>query len=90
MKVPKSIGYFHHFDLYQQEKFKILNHFKKCDIPQYIIKNCLIQEDRKYYQYNDFWTKYIPLEPKSTQDSKVIYHNVMEELKKFYENEGNL
>ena len=48
MKMPKNIGIFHHQDFYLQEMFKILNQ-KGYDIPQYIIQNCMIAEDRKYY-----------------------------------------
>ena len=90
MKMPDSIGFFHHVDLYQQEKFKILNNFKKCDIPQYIIQNCLVQEDRKYYHNYDFWTKYIPLEPKIPHDSDTIRDNVIKELNKIHNNGGEL
>jgi hypothetical protein len=91
MKVPESIGYFHHFDLYQQEKFNILNRFGH-DIPQYIIKNCMVQEDRKYYHQHDFWTKYIPLEPptNSSELSKEVYQNVVKELNKIYESQGKI
>jgi phage FluMu protein Com len=91
MKVPESIGYFHHFDLYQQEKFKILNKFNY-DIPQFIIKNCLIQEDRKYSQEYNYLTKYIPLEPStnSSELSKEIYNNVIKELNILYQNEGKI
>lgn len=89
MKVPESIGYFHHFDLYQQEKFKILNQFNY-NIPQFIIKNCIIQEDRKYSQEYNYLTKYIPLEPptNSSELSKEVYDNVVKELNILYQNEG--
>jgi len=90
MKMPDSIGFFHHVDLYQQEKFKMLNHFKKCDIPQYIIKNCLVQEDRKYYHNYDFWTTYIPLEPKEPHNSDAVLQNVLKELKKISDSGGKV
>ena len=83
MPLPDSIGLFHHIDLFQQERFKILNQSGKYDIPQYIIKNCVIQEDRKYYHKNDFYSKYIPLKSK-LQNSDDIFKNVIEELNKIY------
>lgn len=90
MKMPDSIGIFHHVDLYQQEKFKLLNYFKKCDIPQYVIKNCLVQEDRKYYHNYDFWQKYIPGEPDVPHEPKVVLDNVIKELQKIKDNNGEL
>mgnify|MGYP003629649030 CR=1 FL=1 len=84
MKLPESVGIFHHIDLFQQEKFKILNQ-KGHDIPQYIIKNCIILEDRKYSHKNDFWTKYIPLKSGSSgysQDPDLIFQEIVKELKK--------
>ncbi len=84
MKLPQSIGIFHHIDLFQQEKFKILNQ-KGYDIPQYIINNCIIAEDRKYYHKNEYLTKYIPLKPNASgysQDPNEIFHKVQKELKK--------
>ena len=84
MKLPKNIGIFHHIDLFQQEKFKILNQ-KGHDIPQYIIKNCIILEDRKYSHKNDFWTKYIPLKPGSSgysQNPDLIFQEIVKELKR--------
>ncbi len=86
MKLPESVGIFHHIDLFQQEKFKILNQ-KGYDIPQYILKNCVLLEDRKYYHKNDFWTKYIPLKKGSSgysQDSNKILQEVNKELTKLY------
>ena len=88
MKLPKNIGIFHHIDLFQQEKFKILNR-KGYDIPQYIINNCIILEDRKYYHNNEYLTKYIPLKKGSSgysQDPNKIMEEVVKELKKL-ENE---
>jgi hypothetical protein len=90
MKMPDSIGIFHHVDLYQQEKFKLLNHFKKCDIPQYIIKNCLVQEDRKYYHNFDFWQKYIHGPPQTPHNPDMVLQNVIRELDKIKHNKGNL
>ena len=86
MKLPENIGIFHHIDMFQQEKFKILNK-KGYDIPQYIIKNCVILEDRKYYHKNEFWTKYIPLKPGSSgysQDPDKIFQEVRKELIKLH------
>jgi hypothetical protein len=79
MLLPESIGIFHHIDLFQQERFKLLNLSGKYDIPQYIIQNCVIQEDRKYYHKNDFYSKYIPYRSKH-QSSDEVFKKVVEEL----------
>lgn len=79
MLLPESIGIFHHIDLFQQERFKLMNASGKYNIPQYIIKNCIIQEDRKYYHKNDFYSKYIPYRSKH-QSSDDIFQNVIKEL----------
>ena len=84
MKLPESVGIFHHIDLFQQERFKILNK-KGYDIPQYVLGNCVVLEDRKYYHKNEYLTKYIPLKPNSSgysQDPNLVLKNVQEELKK--------
>lgn len=87
MKLPKSIGIFHHIDLFQQEKFKILNK-KGYNIPQYVLGNCIVLEDRKYYHKNEYLTQYVPLKKEGSgysQDPNKIFKNVQEELKKLYE-----
>jgi len=81
MSLPESIGIFHHVDLFQQERFKLMNTSGKYDIPQYIIQNCIIQEDRKYQHKNNFYPKYIPYKAKH-QSSNEILEKVIEELKK--------
>lgn len=87
MKLPESIGIFHHIDLFQQEKFKILNK-KGYDVPQYVLGNCIVLEDRKYYHQNEYLTKYVPLKKNGSgysQDPNQILSNVQDELKKIYE-----
>ena len=89
MKLPESVGIFHHIDLFQQERFKILNK-KGYDIPQYVLGNCVVLEDRKYYHKNEYLTKYIPLKPNSSgysQDPNLVLKNVQEELKKLLNGE---
>ena len=84
MKLPDSIGIFHHIDLFQQEKFKILNK-KGYDIPQYVLENCIVLEDRKYYHKNEYLTKHVPLNKNGSaysQDPNLIFKNVQTELKK--------
>ena len=88
MILPESLGMFHHIDLFQQERFKILNASGKYDIPQYILKNCIIQEDRKYYHQNDYLSKYTPLRSK-LQDPNDIYKNMIAELQKIYNEVNN-
>lgn len=87
MKLPESVGIFHHIDLFQQEKFKILNK-KGYNIPQYVLGNCIVLEDRKYYHKNEYLTKYTPLRKNGSgysQDPNIILKNVQLELKKLYE-----
>jgi phage FluMu protein Com len=78
MKLPESIGDFRHIDLFQQEKFKMMNASGKYNIPQYIIKNCIIQEDRKYWHAHQFWTKYITFKAQSKTND--VFAKVSEEL----------
>lgn len=87
MKLPESVGIFHHIDLFQQEKLKILNK-KGYNIPQYVLGNCIVLEDRKYYHKNEYLTKYVPLKKNGSgysQDPNQIFQNVQKELKKLYE-----
>ena len=84
MKMPKNIGIFHHQDFYLQEMFKILNQ-KGYDIPQYIIQNCLVSEDRKYYHENEFLhKKYLPYQKNRPhmEGSENIFKEVIKELNK--------
>ena len=82
MKIPESIGIFYHQDLFQQEKLKILNK-KGYNIPQYIVQNCMIAEDRKYYHKNDeYLRKYVPYQKDRPHmgDSNELRKNVINEL----------
>ena len=84
MKLPESIGIFYHQDLYLQESFKILN-TKGYNIPQYIIKNCIVGEDRKYYHKNEFLHKnYLPYQKNRPHmgNPEDIYNKVINELNK--------
>lgn len=86
MEIPESIGIFYHQDLFYQEKFKILNK-KGYDIPQYIVQNCLVAEDRKYYHKNEFFhSKYLPYQKNRPHmgNSNEVLQIVNEELKKIY------
>lgn len=84
IKLPESIGIFYHQDLFIQESFKILN-TKGHDIPQYIIENCIVSEDRKYYHKNEYLhQKYLPYQKNRAHmgDSNEVYLKVVEELNK--------
>ena len=84
MKIPESIGIFYHQDLFHQERFKILN-TKGYDIPQFIIENCIVSEDRKYYHKNEFLhSSYLPYQKNRPHmgNSNEIYLKVIEELNK--------
>lgn len=79
MKLPENIGIFHHIDLFQQERFKLMNASQKHNIPQYIIQNCIVQEDRKYYHKNHFYSKYIPYKSKHQSPDETL-EKVIKEL----------
>ena len=85
MEIPKNLNNFYHNDLYYQEKFKKLSQKSGYDIPQYIIQNCMVAEDRKYYHKNEFiHSKYLPYQknrPHMGDPNKVI-KNVRKELNK--------
>ena len=85
LSIPDNIGTFVHNDLFYQEKIKILNQ-KGYDIPQYIIQNCMVFEDRKYYHKNEFIHKnYLPYQkqrPHMGGDSEDILKNIQKELLK--------
>ena len=90
MKIPENIGIFYHQDLFQQERFKILNQ-KHYDIPQYIIQNCMIAEDRKYYHKNDeYLRKHIPYQKHRPHigNADEIHKEVIKELNKIHQNNG--
>ena len=83
----KFAGGWFNFHSKELTKLMVLPDKKGYDIPQYIIKNCIILEDRKYYHKNDFWTKYIPLKPGSSgysQDPDKIFQEVKKELIKLH------
>ena len=82
MEIPESIGIFYHQDLFQQEKLKILNK-KGYNIPQYIVQNCMVAKDRKYYHKNDeYLRKYVPYQKDRPHMGKAdeIFKEVINEL----------
>lgn len=83
-KLPQNVGAFYHQDFFLQEKFKILN-TKGYDIPQYIIQNCLVAEDRKYYhQYEYLHKNYLPYQKNRPhmKTSEQVFKDVINELNK--------
>jgi hypothetical protein len=79
---PDGLGNYGYDDDYWTEQVKILN--QKYNVPQFIIKGLLIQEDRKYYHSNYYYKKYVHrLNIDRKIKKKVAYSVMNDELIKF-------